>query len=410
MGFWRDLSKDELLDMETARRLRQLETQAKTAMRHLEAEYTYKDDVLHLYHAGLRQDQIRFGLFGRDLLITARLLNEADLTRDVLLFIADTLGVKADPITGEEPGRGIHEFERLEMRGYVTRYNAIDVTPLFLVTAHEYVAATHDMSLAIEVADQLTQAVRFMEAHLVDGLLVEDPAYASASQYALRATYWKDDRLPGRVDPVYPVTYALVQAQAVAAFRAAAALAQVTPRIRASSKELSSLAMHARDALFQHLWDSVLDVPLIAKDQQGGIAGVSSDMLHMLAYLEPGDISKRHLLAIEQAAQHLVTPYGYRTYAHGHPGYDPHAYHLGAIWPFEQAIIALGAMRHGLCHVREVANRVIDVLEVEGFPELVYWSGESPIESALSVPGQGCDLQLWTLAVPSTLLALEEAG
>jgi len=396
--------------METARRLRQLETQAKTAMRHLEAEYTYKDDVLHLYHAGLRQDQLRFGLFGRDLLITARLLDEADLTRDVLLFIADTLGVKADPITGEEPGRGIHEFERLETRGYVTRYNAIDVTPLFLVTAHEYLAATHDTSLAIELADQLTQAVRFMEAHLVDGLFVEDPAYASASQYALRATYWKDDRLPGRVDPVYPVTYALVQAQAVAAFRAAAALVQIVSGIRASSQELSSLAVHARDALFQRLWDSVLDTPLIAQDQQGRIAGISSDMLHMLAYLEPADISKQHLLAIEQAARQLATPCGYRTYAHGQTDYDPHAYHLGAIWPFEQAVIALGAMRHSLYHVRDIANRVIDVLETEGYPELVYWSEDSPLKSALAVPGQGCDLQLWTLAVPSALLALEESG
>ncbi|MFC2107845.1 hypothetical protein ACFLS5_00100 [Candidatus Bipolaricaulota bacterium] len=395
--------------METVRRLRQLDAQAKTAMRRLETEYAYKDDVLHLYHAGLRRDQVRFGLFGRDLLITARLLNEPNFARDVLLFVADTLGVKEDPITGEEPGRGIHEFEHVEMRDCVTRYNAIDVTPLFLVTAHEYLIATNDTSLAQEIADQLSLAVQFMQRHLVDGLFVEDPAFAGASQYALRATYWKDSCLPGRVDPVYPVTCALVQAQAVAAFRAAAALVQIVLGIGASSEELASLAVHARDALFQRLWDSVLDVPLIAQDQQGRIAGISSDMLHMLAYLEPGDISKRHLLAIEQAAQQLATQCGYRTYAHGQTDYDPHAYHLGAIWPFEQAVIALGAMRHNLYHVRDITNRMIDVLEAEGFPELVYWSGDSPIESALAVPGQGCDLQLWTLAVPSALLTLEES-
>ena len=293
------------------------------------------------------------------------------------------------------------------MRGCITRYNAIDVTPLFLVTAYEYLAATHDTSLANELADQLALAIRFMEAHLVDGLFVEGPAFAGASQYALYATYWKDSRLPGRVDPAYPVTYALVQAQAVAAFRAAAALAHVNPHIRASSKELTSLAVHARDTLFLRLWDPVLEVPLIAQDQQGGIVGISSDMLHMLAYLEPGDISERHLIAIERAAQQLATPCGYRTLTHGHRDYDPHAYHLGAIWPFEQAITAFGAVRHGLSRVREVANRVIDVLEAEGFPELVYWSGESQIESALAVPGQG-DVQLWALAVPTALLALEE--
>ncbi len=375
----------------------------------LETEYTCDAGILHLYHAGLRQHQVKFGLFGRDLLTTARLLREPGFMRDALRFVADTLGMKADPITGEEPGRGIHEYSHVEMRGYVTCYNAIDVTSLFLVTAHEYFAATHDMSLVNELADQLALALRFMKEHLVNGLFVEDPAYTSASQYALRATYWKDSCLPGRIDPAYPVTYTLVQAQAVAAFRAAAALAQVTLRIRASSRDLSLLALVTRDTLFQQLWDPVLDVPLIAQDQRGGITGISSDMLHMLAYLEPGDIDKCHLLAIEQASQQLITPCGYRTYAYGQTAYDPHAYHLGAIWPFEQAIIALGAMRHGLDHVQEVANRVIDVLEAEGFPELVYWSGGSPIENALAVPGQGCDLQLWTLAVPSALLALEES-
>lgn len=60
-------------------RLRQLELQAKTALHLLETDYAYHDDVLHLYHAGLRQDRVRFGLFGRDLLITARLLGRAEL-------------------------------------------------------------------------------------------------------------------------------------------------------------------------------------------------------------------------------------------------------------------------------------------------------------------------------------------
>lgn len=393
--------------MGTARRLRQLETQAKTAMRHLETEYPYKDGVLRLYHAGLRQDRVRFGLFGRDLLITARLLGKAEFTRDVLLFIADTLGEKQDPTTGEEPGRGIHEFSHVEMRGSVTRYNAIDVTPLFLVVAHEYLLATNDTEFVKGLAGPVALAIRFMEAHLVNGLLVEDPTYSGASGYALRATYWKDSQLPQRGDPAYPVAYTLVQAQAVAAFRAAAVLAEGNPQLEDTARNLSALAGIARDALFEQLWDSELNIPLIAHDQQGGISGISSDILHLLAYLEPGDISEHHLGLIEQASQQLATPYGYRTLANGHRDYDPHAYHLGAIWPFEQAMIAFGACRHGMPRVRDIAGRVIDVLEAEGFPELVYWTGQASIENALAVPGQGCDLQLWTLAVPTALLALD---
>ncbi len=397
--------------MENSQRLRRLETQAEALERQLETEYACKDGILHLYHAGLRRNQVRFGLFGRDLLITSMLLRRTGLTRDVLLFIADTLGTRDDARSGEEIGRGIHELARVEMRGMATHYDAIDTTPLFLIAAYEYLVATNDEELAEKLSRSLALAVRFMEAHLVEGLFVEDPAYAGATGYALRATYWKDSQLPGRIDPAYPVTYSLVQAQAVAAFRSAAKIAQTYPHITSTlSEDLEALAIRALDGLFKQMWDTNLDIPLVARDQQGPISGISSDMLHMLAYIEPGDIDSQHLDAIEQASRQLTTPYGFRTLTPNHRFYDAHAYHLGAIWPFEQALIARGAKRHALPGVAETAYRVIDVLESEGFPELVYWSGKSAIEGALAVEGQGCDLQLWTLAVPAALRSLEEAG
>jgi len=145
---------------------------------------------------------------------------------------------------------------------------------------------------------------------------------------------------------------------------------------------------------------------VIALDRDGPIRGVSSDALHMLAYLEAADIPKEHLAAIERGAEALATPFGYRTYARGQVDYDPHAYHLGAIWPFEQAMIARGAACHGLSAVRDVALQVVDALEVLGFHELFYWDQETGLEGATAIDGQGCDLQLWSLAVPAALLSV----
>jgi glycogen debranching enzyme len=54
-----------------------------------------------------------------------------------------------------------------------------------------------------------------------------------------------------------------------------------------------------------------------------------------------------------QVADRLLSPslfsgWGVRTLADDHPSYNPLAYHLGTVWPVEQATFALGCKRYGL--------------------------------------------------------------
>lgn len=393
-------------DKDLRQRLKRLAIDATAARAKLEVVVRVGDRDLTLCRAGLRGGQVRFGLFGRDLLITALLVREPGFSRDALRFVGATLGTRRDARTGEEPGRGLHEFDDVEMRGLSTRYSASEVSLLFLMTAAEYMLSTGNVGPIREIAEGLTDAVEYLVRHCDDGLFLEDPAGCGAARYALRATYWKDSHLPDRDDPAYPVAYMLVQAQAVAAFRAAARLVEHLPGVSASRSALTSTANRAAERLFSDLWDPVLDYPVIALDRDGPIRGVSSDALHMLAYVEADDIPKERLAAIERGAAALATPFGYRTYAREQVDYDPHAYHLGAIWPFEQAMIARGAACHGLSVVRDVALRVVDALEALGFDELFYWDHETGLEGATAVAGQGCDLQLWSLAVPVALLSV----
>jgi len=58
-------------------------------------------------------------------------------------------------------------------------------------------------------------------------------------------------------------------------------------------------------------------------------------------------------------ADDLFSGWGIRTLSSDHPSYNPLAYHLGAVWPVENATIALGFKRYGFdAH----ANRLITAM------------------------------------------------
>ncbi|MCK4394563.1 hypothetical protein KAX17_16795 [Candidatus Bipolaricaulota bacterium] len=269
---------------------------------------------------------------------------------------------------------------------------------LLLILAALYWQITADDSLIQEEEEALVTVVDYLCAHLRDGVFFEDPTRCGAKCYALPATYWKDAGLPGRADPDYPAVYTLVQAQAVAALRAAARLAEPLGMAN-QPRELTLIADEAVKHLFSDLWDEGSNYPLIAKDCKGGITGISSDALHMLAYLQEEDVPAKKLAGIVEGASQLATPYGYRTYAPGQLEYAPDSYHLGAIWPFEQFFIAKGALAHEQEDILEGSLQVVRALETLGFPELVCWDGKT-------LTPQGCDLQLWSAAWPQAIYRL----
>lgn len=374
-------------------------TAAEQEMAKLRTNITLGDTALKLYNAGMMHDKVRFGLFARDLLTTALVLQDAEFLKETIRFALLTLGRRCDPLTGEEPGRVIHEFNEVEMRGLKTRYNAAETSQLLLIASADYLRITGDTHFVEDREEGLKAAVSYVLSHIRGGLFWEDPANCGASRYALRATYWKDSRLPGRVDLAYPIAYALVHAQTAAALRAAVELIESVD-LGLSPARLEEEASAMGQALLSELWDEDLCYPLIARDEDGPIGGISSDGLHMLAYLRPGDIPQQKLKDICSTSRALETPYGFRTYAPGQPDYSETAYHLGAIWPFEQFFIAKGAIIHGQEKLLKVALKIATALEKLGFPELFYWDEQSGLVGPGAVPGEGCDLQLWTAACP----------
>jgi len=380
----------ELFDSLTGLRKR-----CRRALGGLRTRVDIAGETLFLYNAGIGEDKVRFGLFGRDLLTTALMIAEPMFMTAAIRFSCATIGQECNPKTGEEPGRGIHEFDDVEQRGLSTRYNAAEVSLLLLITAAVYWQNTGNVTIIEAERKALTAAVYYLLAHLQEGLFFEDPGRCGATHYALRATYWKDAGLPGRMDPDYPVVYTLVQAQAVAALRAAALLREPL----GIQEDMEKITEKAIDRLLTDLWDEATNYPLIGMDRTGKISGISSDGLHMLAYLRRGDIPKGRLAGITAGALRLGTRYGYRTYAPDQPEYSPSNYHLGSIWPYEQLFIAKGALIHCQPGILEGSLGMIRALEKLGFPELVCWERGK-------LAGGGCDLQLWSVAYPLGIYAL----
>lgn len=386
-----------------------LRQEGKKAFERLRTEIALGGQRFELAHAGKVGDRVRFGIFPRDLLTAGLIAGDRRLIQETLRFCAATIGRRRDGRSGEEPGRVLHECPPHERDGLSTQYNACETSQLFLVAAEWLHRTDRAQAILGPIRQALREAGSYVLRHVADDLFWEDPRHAGGPRYLLAVTYWKDSFLPGRRELRFPVAYTLVQAQTVAALRALARLSEALD-LGFDPAALAEQARATAVAIVRDLWDEENGYPALARDAGELVRGVSSDGLHMLAFLRPGDLPPAQLDSIRRQAGKLATPYGFRTYAPGQPDYAPTGYHQGAIWPHEQWFIARGALDHGLRGLVPIAARVGTALVELGFVELVYWDEQGRLRGPGEVPGEGCDLQLWAAVVPEGFHRLETGG
>ena len=113
---------------------------------------------------------------------------------------------------------------------------------------------------------------------------------------------------------------------------------------------------------------------------------ISSDSLHTLLFLDPGELDSSRLELVGRYSEELATPFGYLPALPAAAGVDP--YHTRYVWVHEQALLYAAARRHDLRRPMEIAARVIPAFEY-GFPELIDPEDGSPIA--------GNRTQLWSI-------------
>lgn len=312
------------------------------------------------------------GIFGRDSLTAAwqAALLGPEMLRGSLARIAATQAHDDSAWHDREPGKMVHEIRRgplseLELIPQRAYYGTQTTSAMFVVALSEYWHWTGDTAALVQYRDAALRALdwaRLYGDRDGDGFL----EYERRSPLGLKNHGWKDSdeaiRYPdGRLveNPI-----ATIEEQAfywLAIQRMAEILVALGEESRA--EEFAARAQQLRERWHSAFWmsDEHFYAMALDRDKQP-VRSIASNPGHALG---AGLVPTTHARACADRlmAPDLFSGWGVRTLSSEHPSYNPIAYHLGTVWPVENATFALGFKRYGLDeHLDRLATGIFDAV------------------------------------------------
>jgi glycogen debranching enzyme len=356
-------------------------------------------------------------LFGRDSIITSlqMLPIRPQVARDTLVVLARLQATDMDDWRDSEPGKILHELRTGEMAlaGEIPHspyYGSVDATPLFLVLLAEYERWTADMELVDRLWPAALAALDWIDRfgdRDGDGFV----EYQRRSARGLRNQGWKDSAdsirwADGRLADG-PIALVEVQGYVYQAREGMARLAR-----RRGDEQLATRLEAAAEALRERFeaafWLDEAGTYAVALDgEKRAVDSVTSNPGHVLwSGLAPRERATE--VAASLLGSDMFSGWGIRTLSSAMAGYNPISYHIGSVWPHDNAICAAGLWRYGF---HEEASRVAAaLLEATQFfrdarlPEL--FCGFDRATSAFPVPYPvACSPQAWASGATFQLLA-----
>ncbi|HVQ15579.1 MAG TPA: glycogen debranching N-terminal domain-containing protein, partial [Vicinamibacterales bacterium] len=337
------------------------------------------------------------GIFGRDSLTTAcqGALVGPEMLRGSLAHIADAQAHDDSAWHDREPGKMVHEMRRgplseLEIIPQRAYYGTQTTSAMFVVALSEYWHWTGDTAALQHYRDSALRALEWARRYGDrdgDGFL----EYERRSPRGLKNHGWKDSdeaiRYPdGRLveNPI-----ATIEEQAfywLALQRMAEILVALGEDSRA--EEFAARAQQLRERWHCAFWMPDEHFYAIALDaDKQPVRSIASNPGHALgAGLVP--IAHARACADRLMAADMFSGWGIRTLSCDHPSYNPLAYHLGTVWPVENATFALGFKRYGLDeHLDQLAAGLFEAVahfRNSRLPEALGGHGrqETPIPTA----------------------------
>lgn len=357
-------------------------------------------------------------LFGRDSLITAyqALAFFPEAARGTLRTLARLQGQREDPLSGEQPGKILHEYRSPTFVGkrnsaaVFPYYGTIDATPLFLVTLGALCDVTGEYAIARELREPALRALRWMERYGDrdgDGFI----EYIREGEAGLWNQGWKDSDDAVRFrdgGPARPPT-ALSEVQGYA-YAARMGLARIFDHLDegARADTLRRQAEELRERFEQAFWMPERDYYAFALDgEKRQVNALASN---------PGQALWSGIISPERArsvARRLVAPelfsgWGVRTLATTEGGYNPVSYHNGSVWPHDNSLIVSGLARYGLLdEAKRIAQGMLQALEFASefrLPELFAGYGRDDAPFPIEYP-TACYPQAWATGSIFLLLA-----
>jgi glycogen debranching enzyme len=352
-------------------------------------------------------------LFGRDTLITSlqTLWVGPGLARGALHLLGALQGTRVDDFRDEEPGKILHEVRSGELtrvgeKPHSRYYGTADATPLWLILISEYWRFTGQDEFVLRRWDKVAAALAWIDRygdHDGDGYI----EYQTRSREGLGNQCWKDSwdgvQFADGTIPHLPIATAEIQGYV---YDAKLRVAELARRLRADVRLAAQLEREAEE-LYARFNDDFWS------DDRGGyyvvgldgdkrrIDSLTSNMGHLLwSGIVPEE--RARLVAGQLMSDAMFSGWGVRTLSTDDRGYNPLGYHIGTIWPHDNAIVALGLARAGF---RDEANRIaLAQLEAAAFtgyrlPEA--FAGFERWVSRFPVPyPTACSPQAWAAAAP----------
>jgi glycogen debranching enzyme len=358
------------------------------------------------------------GLFGRDVLTAGwqSALMGPQITRGALRMLADRQATEDDPFRDAEPGKLLHEMRRgrLSELGITPRgaYYGSQTTPaMFVLALSELWHWTGDTE-ALQTYRE--PAMRALEWAIERGDRDGDGFLESVSRSpgGLQNQGWKDSneaiRYPDGRLVLPPVATVEEQSFHATALERMAEILVVLEEDEEADRLLERAA-DLRRAWREAFWLPDVGFYAMALDpDKRPVASIGSNAGHALA---AGIVPLEHAARV---ADRLLEPdlfsgWGVRTLSSDHPSYNPFGYHLGTVWPVEQATFALGMKRYGL---DAQALRLVDGMLAAAarfrdlrLPELLSGLGRDESEQPVPYPDSNSP-QAWSASATIQLVQI----
>ncbi|OJF09927.1 MGH1-like glycoside hydrolase domain-containing protein, partial [Couchioplanes caeruleus] len=354
-------------------------------------------------------------LFGRDSIWAARMLLPLGTgpALGTLRVLARRQGVRVDAVSGEAPGKIMHELRRQKFRPAgagpslpAAYYGTIDATPLWISLLHDAWRWGLPAASVAELVPALEAALGWLADHADpdgDGFV----EYLDAGGHGLANQGWKDSGdavrfADGRLaEP--PIALAEVQGYAYRAALDGAALLDAFGRPGGDRWRAHAAALAA--GFRARFWVDG-GYPALALDRdKRPVDALTSNIGHLLGtgMLTAGE--ERAVVAA-LSTEAMSGAYGLRTMSAQDRGFDPLSYHCGSVWAHDTAIVAAGMARAGFgTAAAALLDGLLSAAEAFGYrmPEL--HSGDARGEYGRPLPyPTACRPQAWSAAASVLML------
>jgi glycogen debranching enzyme len=357
-------------------------------------------------------------LFGRDSLIVAMesISGFPEFALGALDRLSRVQATDDNAVQDKEPGKIPHEIRYGEIASlgllpFAPYFGTADATLLFLVVFSYAFQWTADESILKRYRKNAEAALNWL-LHYGDRDGDGFQEYKTRSPVGYYCQGWKDshDAVQHADGTIPPLPHALCELQGYA-FDALLRMSEIY-RIwgeQDRSDEMRERAVSLFHEFNERFWWEEEGTYYLGLDgEKRPIKTVASNVGHCLASgIVPPDRAQR-------VVDRLMKPdmwsgWGIRTLSALHPSYNPYSYHLGSVWPHDNANIAGGFRRAGRhAEAQEIARGIFAAAErFEDYrlPEL--WAGIERDAGGFPVPYLGTNVpQAWSAAAVFRLIAV----